>query len=372
MTAIGLGIGVSFLSRRGGGGGGGSQIPANTSPPTITRNGLVLTCNPGTWTNSPTLTYRWTLNGTGVVGATSATWSPPASAWGALFSCEVVGRNAAGAGLPALAQAVYIGILDVTDPMLRAGSIARLLSSTYRGGPLIRVRNSAGNAQDIGHTTTGLLDTTALWAFLGTSGWIVRVYEQCGTGLHWEQTDAAKQPGILQQNNINGNPAAYFNKSQVLTASDAGLPIGTAPRSMRAVYKSGDTTAFHSVVSYGENDGRQSFSIYQYNRIDPYASGYAADGSSGFAADTLGKVSEIAYDGTSWLTFRNGVAGTTTSMPILNTRLGGKFNIGAGPTALADFFGGVQAQWMISNGLLTTTNRAILDANDLAFYGITP
>ena len=217
MVALGIGLGVPFVGRTGGGGGGGSQVPGNLTPPTITRNGLVLTCDPGDWTNSPTLTYRWLRNGTAVSGATSATWSPPASAWGALFSCEVVGTNAAGAGLPALAQAVYIGILDVITIQPAAACDWHRLKAAYTG-PAGTVRNGSNDPatqdRDIGLTTTGVPDSAALLAHCGAgSGSVVTYYDQTGNNRHKTQTAAADQPRIVNAGTIeeiNGKLAARF------------------------------------------------------------------------------------------------------------------------------------------------------------------
>ena len=243
-----------------GGGGGGSQIPANTSPPTITRNGLVLTCKPGTWTGNPTLTYRWTLNGTGVVGATSATWSPPASAWGALFSCAVVGTNAAGAGLPALAQAVYIGILDVLSVQPLVAHYARRARAGY-AGPALPVRRETTDpaSQDalIPFTTTGVIDETALLAHCGSgSGFGIAWPNQMGDASY----DAKNDVGATQPRIVNAGVVEKWNGAPVLDfvgASDNMFhvkSIDTGNLYLYSVLKSSPATAiFQTIIGSSSN-----------------------------------------------------------------------------------------------------------------------
>ena len=212
--------------RSGGGGGTPTQPPANLTPPTISRNGLVLTCNPGDWVNNPTsITYRWLLNGTAVIGATSQTWTMPPSAPGALFGCELVGVNSAGQSLPALAQEVYIGILDVLSVQPLAGQ--SLWKDRAAQTQAIIARNSSNDplTQDkpIGFSATGRLDLTALQAHCGTgTGFVPQWFNVSGNAaLDATQAIATYQPRIVGP----GGVVDLFDGNPFLVASNATTGI---------------------------------------------------------------------------------------------------------------------------------------------------
>jgi hypothetical protein len=211
---------------------GASQPPANLIPPSIRRNGLVLTCDPGDWSGTPTLSFRWLVDGTAIVGATSQSWTPPASAWCSLFSCEVVGVNSAGQSLPALAPAVYIGALDVMSIPLAAAEAPFLLRGGYAGASRRYRRNDTQEERDFGFTATGNLDVAAITAWLAgatVSLLTVNRYDQTGNGRHQTQTTASLQPRAMlagQMDVINGVPAdAHYDSKWTKTADFAsGTP----------------------------------------------------------------------------------------------------------------------------------------------------
>jgi hypothetical protein len=74
------------------------QPSVTASTPTVSgtaKVGSVLTANPGTWGPAPvTLAYQWLSNGSPVAGATSATYSVPASQAGRQLSVRVTGSKA--------------------------------------------------------------------------------------------------------------------------------------------------------------------------------------------------------------------------------------------------------------------------------------
>jgi len=96
----------------------------------------------------------------------------------------------------------FVGPLDAyTSGLGEAWSMGRRLLSSYNGA-LIRVRRSSDNAeQDIGFTSTGLLDGTAFTAFVGGgTAYVVKAYDQTGHGYDRTQGTAAAQPtGSLAQ-----------------------------------------------------------------------------------------------------------------------------------------------------------------------------
>jgi hypothetical protein len=233
MIGLGLSLYRPVVLGGGGGGGGGSQRPANLVPPTITFSGTTITCDPGVWTNNPTsFIVRHTLNGTGVVGATSLVWNAPASAFGSLFGCEVVGVNSAGQSMPALAQEVYIGILDVIPVNAYPWDLKKLRASqTWAAIVRNGSNNPATQDKEIGFTATGNFDETALLAHCGTgNGTFVELYGQSDNNIHAVQAIATQQPRIVTNGvveKMNGHPAMRFFRanSNVMQTS----PFNLAP-----------------------------------------------------------------------------------------------------------------------------------------------
>jgi hypothetical protein len=75
------------------------EEPKNTAAPTISGSaieGEQLTCDPGTWTGSPTFTYEWQRDGAPIPGATGATYALTPADVGAQITCRVTGTNGAG------------------------------------------------------------------------------------------------------------------------------------------------------------------------------------------------------------------------------------------------------------------------------------
>jgi len=69
----------------------------NLAVPTITGSGAVggtLTATPGTWTNSPTLSYQWLRNNQEIPGASSSKFTPTGDFYGDEISVEVSARKA--------------------------------------------------------------------------------------------------------------------------------------------------------------------------------------------------------------------------------------------------------------------------------------
>ena len=109
----------------------------------------------------------------------------------------------------------YIGPLDAfTTNLVGSWSVARRLLTSYTG-PLIRVRESAGNTElDIVADSNGNLDTATLLAFTDVNdGFITKVYDQ-STLSDLVQATSSKQPKIVDGgvvNTLNSHPCAVFN-----------------------------------------------------------------------------------------------------------------------------------------------------------------
>jgi hypothetical protein len=110
----------------------------------------------------------------------------------------------------------FVGLLD-TYPNAAAAYSVRKLRAAYTGSA-IRVRRTDLTEQNIGFTSAGNLDTTALLAFTGTgaldNGFITTWYDQSGNGLDEIQTTAINQPKIVNAGALltaNSKPAILFD-----------------------------------------------------------------------------------------------------------------------------------------------------------------
>lgn len=109
------------------------------------------------------------------------------------------------------ATAAFTGALDsYTANLWALRWTARLLTS-YTGA-LIRVRRSSDSAEaDIGYTSSGALDTSALLAHCGTDiGYVTKIYDQSGNSRHLTQTTAAYQPRICNSGAMLGTVGSFY------------------------------------------------------------------------------------------------------------------------------------------------------------------
>jgi uncharacterized protein (TIGR02145 family) len=183
--------------------------PSNTGGSPIT--GYTATSNPG----------GFTATGTGqpltVTGLTNGT----------AYTFTVVATNAAGNSVPSGVSNTVIPLNSSTvlTPVLTQNGLtsvaaysSRKLNSSYFG-PAMKVRRSSDNLeQDINFTASGLLDESALTAFVGTTaasqGFVTVWYDQSGNGRHVTQATQTKQPLIITNgvvNKIGTRPAIRFN-----------------------------------------------------------------------------------------------------------------------------------------------------------------
>lgn len=81
------------------------SYPNNLTLPSISGGygvGVTLTCDPGTWTDSPTgYVFQWKRNGSDISNATSSTYITVAADDAETLTCEIIASNAIGNSLPA-------------------------------------------------------------------------------------------------------------------------------------------------------------------------------------------------------------------------------------------------------------------------------
>jgi hypothetical protein len=149
--------------------------------------------------------------------------------------------------------APFVGLLDVYPSASRAYSL-RLLRTAYTGFA-IRVRRSSDNAeQDIGFTSSGNLDTTALTSFVGGSnGFVTTWYDQSGNGANATNSTASNQPVIVTAgvvNIVNSKPAVYFNNG--LTTQLNSTLISYNDFTILWVSKKATATVVASIILRGD------------------------------------------------------------------------------------------------------------------------
>jgi hypothetical protein len=107
----------------------GPQLSASISPETFNGTvpvGQVLTCNPGSFKGSPTITYQWLRNGTPLGGATNSTYTTLSGDVNDYLQCRATAATADGAAVVYSNRAVTVNapfaratanpaITDVTD-----------------------------------------------------------------------------------------------------------------------------------------------------------------------------------------------------------------------------------------------------------------
>lgn len=134
-----------------------SSIP---EPSGFAAAGETLTCEPGSWSGSPTFTYLWLENGFPIPGATSSTYVVKASDVPSNLQCEVIGTNAGG-------SVVQISANKETSPPLEPPNVqprnetstvpAATVTTTTDGGSTgtytVEVKNTGGAPSD-GSTIT--------------------------------------------------------------------------------------------------------------------------------------------------------------------------------------------------------------------------
>jgi len=115
-----------------------------------------------------------------------------------------------------IASDFFVGLLD-DYPNAAAAYSLRKLRIAYTGSA-IRVRRTDLQELDIGFTSLGELDTTALLAFTGTgaldNGFVTTWYDQSGNAINATQATALNQPQIVSSGSVileNGKTAIQFD-----------------------------------------------------------------------------------------------------------------------------------------------------------------
>lgn len=162
-------------------------------------------------------------------------------------------------------------LLDAYTGAAAAYSL-RKLNSSYTGSA-IRVRRSSDNTeQNIGFSSNGVLDTTALLSFVGAgSGMVTTWYDQSGNAKNAVQTTASNQPQVVINGVLvtqNGKPSVYFNQDILLI----NRIFSTSNFSVFALASgsSGQTDTTLLAQHNGTPDNGRTVFISPNNELSPY------------------------------------------------------------------------------------------------------
>jgi hypothetical protein len=212
---------------------------------------------------------------------------------------------------------VQINTLLDLYPNAAAAYSLRKLRDAYTGSA-IEVRRTNLDVADIGFTSTGELDTTALLAFTGTgaldNGFVTKWYDQSGNGRNATQTTAANQPQIVSGGSVlseNGKPSVqfdgtndYFISSNTFTHSTK-IIVATKPLSAGLLWSAYDGTNSNYI---GRPSGFPNGFYYFENTQtfvseSDFATGqhlYFADVTKNLYENTVVKISDTAFTANSY------------------------------------------------------------------------
>jgi hypothetical protein len=155
--------------------------PVNTVAPVVSGTasfGSTLSTTDGTWTNTPTISYKWQRNGVDISGATSSTYTLVAADVGNPIRCVVTGTNGDGSssaisnatanvvatvpGAPTIGTATTINDVSAnvtfTAPASNGGSTILSYTATSSPGGITGTLSQAGSGTI---TITGLTASTS-------------------------------------------------------------------------------------------------------------------------------------------------------------------------------------------------------------------
>lgn len=206
-----------------------------------------------------------------------------------------------------LGTTAFVGALDdYTTGMLGLWSVSRRLLTSWTS-PLIRVRRSSDNAeQDISYDALGVLDTTALLAFVSTnSAYVTTIYDQSGGGIDFIQTSASAQRRIVNAGTVetqDGLPVmrststsqGYYTDvfaSAITTKQLSGFVRGLLPtvgltdevRYLSAAGNASQDYSYPNIIILGKNYNVAGLSAYSPGLMGPTAQAFDVS----FVASTI-------------------------------------------------------------------------------------
>ena len=254
-------------------------------------------------------------------------------------------------------------VLDLV-PGAAAAYSTRLLSGAYTG-PALRVRRSSDNTeQDIGFTSLGVLDESALLAFVGANNAFVSIwYDQSGNSRHASQATTANQPRIVNAgvvDKVNGRATPFWvaGGNNNLSMASPAPTVQTNSAFILSV-ATGNHVGYHLAGANGCFGALQQNNMFQTVRT-----GQAILATKSVTPGTFYQSSHLS-DATSTFVATNGDVGVTAGagnftqpVSLIGSRMGpADSHVNALPE-------------VIYYNSYKMTDRALIEANQKAAFGI--
>lgn len=255
----------------------------------------------------------------------------------------------------------------------------RQTSSSY-SGPAIRVRRSSDNTeQDIGFTA-GVLDQSALLAFVGAGNGFVTVwYDQSGFGRNATQTTQANQPRIVNAGVIetqNGKPAIFLNGTNSILRQTT-LSVSN-PYSINVVAsRTASNGGYQRLINLSSTGDAYCF-------VGAYLTNYATFTGNGAAwNDVAANTQNITIGNTSNILTATATSGASGLSPFVNsvaqnrkngtTSTATGFLIGAAYNGsnVSQLWTGYISEFEVFPSALSYEERQNLECNQSSFYSVT-
>ncbi|MDH7461706.1 arabinofuranosidase catalytic domain-containing protein [Chitinophagaceae bacterium 26-R-25] len=274
-----------------------------------------------------------------------------------------------------------INYYTLMSPLDKIGTVAakpvtafslRQLGSNY-AGKAIQVRRSSDNTtQDIGFTSSGDLDTTALRTFVGSgNGYVSIWYDQSGNGINATQTTTSNQPLIVTNGVINidnGRPSIYTSANGYLSYAGMTQFNGGYQATRMAVARSRNGNSLAII------DGLGSYQM-DCQMISTNSMAIQVNGGSILVNGAVGNtnavmaVNSIRDNGASKLYVNGTLLGTNTSGvsafgSSLTGMIGIRNDLGAGGP-------GAFSETILFNTVLSDADRQVIDSSQMKYFAVT-
>jgi trimeric autotransporter adhesin len=267
------------------------------------------------------------------------------------------------------ASSRVVTVLDKLSVSAAAAYSLRKLRKAYVGSA-IRVRRSSDNAEaDIGFTSAGDLDETALLAHCGVGdGFVTTWYDQTTNAYDLSQAVTGNQPQIVASGVVNvqnGRPTLSFDGSGDVINSGVGLAnVMMANKAFTATHVTFGTNASFGISGNNINGAGALPRFYLLR----FSLSYNTLSTVGITSPSGGQTTSYGHDGvTTASAWRNGVlAGTGTQAVVAAFGGTGTLSIPQSPSINAGFM----SEFVVVSSSLSTADRQTLENDQMAYYAI--